>query len=520
MSAGRDQGADDVSRLKREVANLREALTLRERELRESQAVAKVGSWTTDLATMSVAWSRETHHIFGTDPEVFAPTHAGFLDLVHPDDRAAVDAAFLGSLETPEPQEIEHRVVVQGERAKFVKERWQTFFDADGHPVRAVGTCQDITAQKRAEADRLRSQRLESIGNLAGGIAHDLNNVLAPILMSIALLKEDERDAERLETLQTVEECAQRGAGLVRQVLTYAQGRVDVRTPVDVAALARTVTRVLHETFPRGITLHLDVSPGLPPVLGDVTQLHQVLMNLAVNARDAVTGNGRIDLRVSEVATPIGPGVQIEVEDNGCGIPPAVQDQMFDPFFTTKAVGHGTGLGLSTVQNIVSSHGGSIRVSSEVGRGSVFHVVLPATTAGEAADQASSPADLPKGANQTVLVVDDEEGILQMARKTLERHGYRVRLARHGGEAVEIFSEQPDAISVVVTDMSMPVMDGPTAIRRLRAIAPGVRIIASSGLESVGGAAAAIGTEPVLFIAKPYSAEVLLRAVGQVLAER
>lgn len=518
MPAGRDEAADDVSRLQREITSLREVLTLRERELRESQAVAKVGSWTTDLKTLLVTWSNETHHIFGTDPDNFAPTHAGFLDLVHPDDRAAVDAAFLSSLETPEPQEIEHRVVVTGCRPKFVKERWQTFFDAEGHAVRAVGTCQDITAQKHAEAERLRSQRLESIGNLAGGIAHDLNNVLAPILMSIALLKEDERDAERLETLQTVEECAQRGADLVRQVLTYARGRVDVRTPVEMSVLVRTVARVLRETFPRGVALHVEAPPDLPPVLGDVTQLHQVLMNLAVNARDAVNGTGRIDLRVSEVATLTGPGVLVEVEDNGCGIPPAVQDQMFDPFFTTKAVGHGTGLGLSTVQSIVSSHGGVIRVSSEVGRGTVFQVVLPATAAGMH-DEASVVDDLPKGANQTVLVVDDEEGILQMARKTLERHGYRVRLARHGGEAVEVFSENPGAIAVVVTDMSMPFMDGPTAIRRLRAIDPHIRIIASSGLESVGGAAAAIGTEPVLFIAKPYSAAVLLRTVGQVLAQ-
>ncbi len=518
MPADPDEATDDVSRLQREVASLREALT-RQQELRESQAVAKVGSWTTDLLTMSVTWSRETHHIFGTDPEDFAPTHAGFLDLVHPDDRVAVNAAFLGSLETPEPQEIEHRVVVTGRRPKFVKERWQTFFDAEGRAMRAVGTCQDITAQKSAEAERLRSQRLESIGNLAGGIAHDLNNVLAPILMSIALLKEDERDAERLETLQTVEECALRGAGLVRQVLTYARGRVDVRTPVDVSMLVRNVARVLQETFPRGVTLHVEAPPDLPPVLGDVTQLHQVLMNLAVNARDAVNGTGRIDLRVSEVATLTGAGLLIEVEDNGCGIPPDVQDQMFDPFFTTKAVGHGTGLGLSTVQSIVSSHGGVIRVTSEVGRGTVFQVTLPATDAVGVHDDASVVGDLPKGASQTVLVVDDEEGILQMARKTLERHGYRVRLAHHGGEALEVFSENPGAIAVVVTDMSMPFMDGPTTIRRLRAVDPHIRIIASSGLESVGGAAAAIGSEPVLFIAKPYSAEVLLRAVGKVLAQ-
>ncbi len=519
MPAGLDEASDHIARLQREVADLRESLTLREQELRESQAVAKVGSWTTDLLTMAVAWSPETHHIFGTDPGTFAPTHAGFLDLVHPDDRQVVDEAFARSLQSAAPHEIEHRVLVQGRRPTYVKERWQVFFGADGSAVRAVGTCQDITAQKAAEAERLRSQRLESIGNLAGGIAHDLNNVLSPILMSVALLKEDERDPERLETLQTVEECAQRGADLVRQVLTYARGRADSRVPVDLSALVHNVARVLRETFPRGVALHVSVPPDLPPVSGDVTQLHQVLMNLAVNARDAVDGNGRIDMRLSEVSTPGGWGVQIEVEDNGCGMPPAVQEQMFDPFFTTKAVGHGTGLGLSTVQSIVSSHGGTIAVSSEVGRGTVFQVVLPISAADRVRDSAPLTGDLPSGANETVLVVDDEEGILQMARKTLERHGYRVRLARHGGEAVEIYSQHPGEISVVITDMSMPVMDGPTAIRLLRAIDPNVRIIASSGLESVGGAAKAIGTGSVLFIPKPYSADVLLRAVGKAIAE-
>lgn len=519
MSADLDEAFDDVTRLQRELMEVRELLARREQELHESQAVAKVGSWATDLSTFAVSWSRETHRIFGTDPDVFAPTHAGFLSLVHPEDRAAVDEAFVRSLETSAPQEIEHRVVVDGAHSTHVKERWQVFLDDQGRAVRAVGTCQDISAQKAAEADRLRNQRLESIGNLAGGIAHDLNNVLAPILMSVALLKEEERDAERLETLQTVEECAQRGADLVRQVLTYARGRDDVRTPVDMATLAGNVVRVLRETFPRGVTLQVEVPPGLPLVSGDVTQLHQVLMNLAVNARDAVDGNGRIALRLSEVAIPTGRGVQIDVEDNGCGMSPAVQDQMFDPLFTTKAIGHGTGLGLATVQSIVTSHGGFISVSSDVGRGSVFHVVLPASAAEGAPDPQSSAVDLPNGANQTVLVVDDEEGILQMARKTLERHGYQVLLAHHGAEAVDIYSQHPGEISVVITDMSMPVMDGPTAIRLLRAIDPDVRIIASSGLESVGDAAKAIGSGSVLFIPKPYSAEVLLRAVGKAIAE-
>ncbi len=518
MSADLDKASDEVARLERELTYVRESLTRCEQELRESQAVARIGSWATDLQTMAVSWSQQTHHIFGTDAAVFAPTHAGFLELVHADDRASVDGAFATSSASPGPHEIEHRVLLQGGRPKHVKQRWQVYFDAEGRAVRAVGTCQDVTAQKITEAARLRSQRLESIGNLAGGIAHDLNNMLAPILMSIALLKDDEQDAERRETLLTAEECAQRAADLVRQVLSYARGRGDVWAPVDMATLASTVARALRDSFPPGVVLHVSVTPDVPPVGGDVTQLHQVLMNLAVNARDAVGPTGRIDLRLSAVPMPTGRGVQIEIEDNGCGVAPEVQEQMFDPFFTTKTLGRGTGLGLSTVQSIVSSHGGTIAVSSEVGRGTVFQVVLPATDVAYVPPHPAAVGVLADGDNQTVLVVDDEESIRQMARKTLERHGYRVRLARHGAEAVDIFAQDPGAISVVVTDMSMPTMDGPTAIKLLRAIDPQVRIIASSGLESVGGAAKAIGSEAVIFISKPYSSDVLLQAVGRALA--
>lgn len=503
-----------------ELAELRDALDRRTQELHESQAIARIGSWTTNLETMAVSWSPETHRIFSTDPAAFSHTHAGFLALVHPQDRAAVDDAFRSSLESTEPQEIEHRIDVGDGRPRYVKERWQVFAGSGGRAQRAVGTCQDITAQKAAEAERLRSQRLESIGNLAGGIAHDLNNVLAPILMSVALLREDETDPERLDTLQTVEECAQRGADLVRQVLIYARGRDDVRAAVDVGALVPTVGRVLRETFPRGIDLQVHVAPGLPSVMGTATQLHQVLMNLAVNARDAVGSTGRVALRAFKETPDDGqPMVVLEVEDDGGGIPPAVQEQMFDPFFTTKAAGHGTGLGLSTVQSIVRAHGGRVSVSSEVGTGTVFRVYLPAAGQQEVEAPAEPSLEPPSGGNRTVLVVDDEEGILQMARKTLERHGYRVRIARHGAEAIDIYSQHPAEISVVITDMAMPVMDGPTAIRLLRAIDPNVRIIASSGLESVGGAAKAIGAGSVLFIPKPYSAEVLLRAVGKAIAD-
>lgn len=488
------------------------------RDLREAQAVAKLGSWTTDLGSMAVTWSDETHHIFETDAGAFAPTHDAFLARVHPDDRAAVDTAFADSLTKVEPQEIEHRIVVNG-RLKVVRERWQVVHDETGTPIRAIGTCQDITERRAQDAERLRSQRLESIGNLAGGIAHDLNNLLAPILMSVALLREDERDPERAELLSTIDANARRGADLVRKVLTYARGQDGVKDIVDLPVLVREVTQLVRETFPRNIEVEVVVPPEVPAVVGDATQLHQVLMNLAVNARDAMRDGGRLRISLEPSRRHDQPGVWLEVADTGVGMAPELLDQIFDPFFTTKDIGHGTGLGLSTVQAIVAVHRGHIDVTSTPGQGSCFRVWWPAAPA-TAARHTPPPAaaHAPRGAGQMVLVVDDEASIRQLARQTLEHHGYRVQTAANGREAVEILTADPDGIALVLTDMSMPEMDGLSAIQAMRRIKPSVRILTSSGLPAASATAQARTVEGLPFIAKPYAVTDLLQAVALALA--
>ncbi len=488
------------------------------RDLREAQAVARMGSWTTDLTTMAVTWSEETHRIFETDPVTFAPTHAAFLALVHSDDRAAVDAAFVESLTRPDPQEIEHRLVVHG-RVKTVRERWQVIRDDAGQPQRAIGTCQDITERKAREAERLRNQRLESIGNLAGGIAHDLNNLLAPILMSVALLKEDERDPERAEMLATIDTNARRGADLVRQVLTYARGQETSRQVVDLEGLVQDVAHVVRETFPRSIALDVHIASGVPLVVGDITQLLQVLMNLVVNARDAMRDGGQLTIALAPGSRADRPGVWLDVADSGVGMTPDVLDQIFDPFFTTKDIGHGTGLGLSTVQAIVSTHGGHIDVTSAPGHGSRFRIWWPAAPSTSTVTPSAPPRTLPtRGAGQVVLIVDDEDSIRQLARQPLEHHGYTVRTATNGRDAVEIVAANPDGIALVLTDMSMPVMDGLTAVHAMRRLNPSLRILTSSGLPAAAGPAQARDVDGLPFLAKPYAADDLLHAVAQALA--
>ena len=411
-----------------------------------------------------------------------------------------------------------------------VDARWTLLKDSQGRPRSILSIDSDITEKKRTQAHFFRSQRMESIGTLAGGIAHDLNNVLAPILMSLELLKERLHGPEDEELLLTLQTSAQRGADLVRQVLTFARGIGGQRVAVNLVHLLRDIQNIVRDTFPKSIELNV-VRPESPwRVTGDPTQLHQVLLNLCVNARDAMPNGGRLTIAlentvVDEDYVAANPGskpgtyVRVQVADNGTGIPAAIREHIYEPFFTTKELGKGTGLGLSTTLAIVKSHGGFINLYSETGRGSIFKIYLPASAASPEPEPGSMPTiDLPRGTGQTVLVVDDEEGIRKVAQKTLERFGYRVLVAQHGADALSLYAKAGAEIDLVLTDMAMPIMDGPALIVALKSMNPRVKIVASSGLNSNGGVAKAIGAGVKHFIPKPYTTETLLKTLAEVLA--
>jgi two-component system, cell cycle sensor histidine kinase and response regulator CckA len=393
--------------------------------------------------------------------------------------------------------------------------------------VLAINT--DITERKRLEAHLLRSQRMESIGTMAGGIAHDLNNVLAPIFMGLPIVRESVTDPDALETLRAMEMSAGRGAAVIKQVLLFARG-VDVdRVPLEAARLLRDVESMIRETFPRSIRIERAWSADLWMVVGDATQLHQVLLNLCVNARDAMPAGGELKLQATNVTLDAnyvalnpeagpGPYVRIDVVDTGMGIPSDRLERIFEPFFTTKEVGRGTGLGLATSQAIVRSHGGFIHVYSEPGKGSTFRVHLPARP--EAVlDSEATQTPLPRGRGELLLIVDDEESIRATLSRTLERYGYRVLLAQDGAEAVGLYAERKADIAAVLTDMMMPVMDGPATIVALQRMNPAVRIIGASGHDANGKVAKAAGAGVKHFLPKPYTAEVLLRTLRVVLDE-
>ena len=404
--------------------------------------------------------------------------------------------------------------------------------DESGNPVSVLAINTDITVRKHQEAQFLRAQRMESVGTLAGGIAHDLNNVLAPILMSIELLRIKFADPDADKLLDAMESSAQRGAQMIRQVLAFSRGRVEgERIPIQPERIVGEVGLIIQDTFSKSIRLEHCVVGEPWPVVADPTQLHQILLNLCVNARDAMPGGGRLSIRIENrmlnlsaamfnaEARP-GPYVIISVSDTGTGIPHGIREKIFEPFFTTKSIGKGTGLGLSTVLALVRGHGGFIELQSEPGVGSTFQIFLPASSARlpGTADVESRP-ELPRGRNELVLVVDDEEAIRCVARQILECFGYRVQLAANGAEAVDFYREHGGEVAVVLTDMAMPVLDGPATLLALRELNPAVKVIGSSGMEADSQAVAAKGNGFGFFVPKPYTAEVLLQALASVLQD-
>jgi PAS domain S-box-containing protein len=416
------------------------------------------------------------------------------------------------------------------DRNVVVESRWSLLRDEKNRPKEILSIESDVTEKKERERHSLRAQRLESIGTLAGGVAHDLNNMLTPILMSAKLLKKERPAAERDGLADNILASAERGAEMIKQLLSFTGGVETQRTRVDLRAIVREITSLLEHTLPKSISVRAEIADDLWPVSGDATQLSQVLMNLCVNARDAMPDGGSLaiagenrlldgEFLATSPELTAGPHVVLTVTDSGSGIPAAIIDRIFDPFFTTKAQGKGTGLGLSTVLGIVKSHGGTVQVSSNPGRSTTFSVVIPTIETVEVARAQSSMTQLPAAQGKLVLVVDDESFILTAVKATLEEAGYCVDTARDGSEALSAFRRHHGRLNAVLVDMMMPGMDGAATMRALREIDPGVRIVASSGLRTADDVAKAVSDCAVAFLQKPYTDELLLATLSKVLQE-
>jgi signal transduction histidine kinase len=387
---------------------------------------------------------------------------------------------------------------------------------------RALHDVQLQRERRAAEEQMQRVQRLENIGMLAAGIAHDFNNVLAPVLMGLSLLRMRFLEEADQQIITSMEKSAARGAGLVKQILGFAHGVTGGAQLVQPAHLIKEIIDLARQTFPKNITIEEEKEARLWPIRVNPTQFHQVLLNLCVNARDAMPGGGTLTVRaVNRTVTAAAaaalpdtrPGdyVEIEVRDSGTGIPPEILASIWEPFFTTKGAGKGTGLGLSTVRGIIKQHEGVITVQSQPGRGTAFSILFPALAGAEVAGGMTTLADVPRGRGELVLLADDDASVREIATATLTCHGYRVLSAIEGTEAVARFAPRCLEVRAVVADMDMPNLDGVALAKIVQALNPATRIILASGFESPDGNRQI--PDGVTFLAKPFTGETLLRTL-------
>lgn len=423
----------------------------------------------------------------------------------------------------------------QGELIKYTKSgqeilvesTWNLVFDEDLQAKSILTVETDITHKKQLETQFLRAQRMESIGTLSSGIAHDLNNVLSPILMSVQLLKskcQDERDSQMLAI---VENNAKRGANLVKQVLSFARGIEGNRTVITIDNLIQEIQQIVEQTFPKSIQFSAHIQQNLLAIYGDITQLHQALINLCLNARDAMPEGGLLKIKAENVVidenyasmhleAQAGAYILLTITDTGVGISNELLDRIFEPFFTTKEFGKGTGLGLSNVMAIIKGHGGFISVSSSVGKGTQFKVYLPAVN-GEAISPVED-AEIPQGCGELILVVDDEASIREITKTSLENYGYQVITASDGIEAVAIFAQQKTQIKAAIVDMMMPNMDGSKTIVALQRLNPLLPVIIVSGLLNSEQIPIVKESNQLIYLPKPFTAQELLKTLDKLLA--
>ena len=479
-----------------------------------------------DFDTKIIFWSRGAERIYGWAKD--EAVGKNLQDIFCPKTALQKEANALKTVVKLGNWQGELRKKTKSGQEIIVESRWTLMFDADGQPKSILVVDTDITERKKLEEQFFRTQRLESIGTLAGGIAHDLNNILTPILIATQLLKGKlAKNQERHpQMLDIIENNAQRGSALVRQVLSFARGLKGEKTIVQVKHLITEIIQIAKQTFPKSIEFSTQIPENLWTVAGDTTQLHQVLMNLVVNAHDAMPAGGMLTIAGENMfideayakmnlESKVGHYIVITVTDTGLGMSPKIVENIFEPFFTTKEVGTGTGLGLSTALGIIKSHNGFVTVSSQVGKGSTFTVFLPSAESPQV--PSLEQLDIKPGNGELILIVDDEPQILDVATMILENNNYQTLTASNGIEAIALYAQYKQEISVVLMDMMMPEMDGVTAIRTMQKMNPDVQVIACSGLGTIELLPESGETKVQAVLLKPYTANDLLQSLNQVM---
>ncbi len=522
------------------VRELREARE-RQKRLDAEQALRESEERFRQLAeniTESVFWMSEPiarkmlyvspayERIWGRAGDRLEANFMDWIEAIHPDDRQRVQTSYFDRSLLGKYDE-EYRIIRPDQSIRWIRDRGFPIKNHTGIAYRVVGIAEDITNRKLTEAALRRTERLESLGRLTSGIAHDLNNVLTPIMGIVQLLpkKIGSMDDSTKRLLHILHDSTHRGADLVKQILSFARGVESKPTNIQIGDLLLEIQRVIQQAFPKNIQLCLDSPPDIWSISADASMLHQVLINLCVNARDAMPDGGMLSITAEnleideksdgriDLDARAGNYVVVAVTDTGTGIQPQILDRIFDPFFTTKDIGKGTGLGLSTVVGIVKSHRGLIDVNSELGQGTRFKIYLPATVTSEIAPVVvTAPAE--SGQGELILVVDDEVPIQVITTATLEVHGYRVMTASDGIEAIALYAQHQQEIGIVLLDMMMPNLDSLTIVRALHKLNPQVQIIAMSGLATSEVVAETMAEGVKAFLPKPFTATELLRTIS------
>ncbi|MBD0269234.1 MAG: response regulator [Cyanobacteria bacterium Co-bin8] len=512
---------------------LRQEIDQRQRmqeRLTLAQQAGQIGTFEWHIQHNELTWSTELEALYGYPLGGYEGRNDDWFERVHPEDRDRLRQERAQAVQAGQGLNSEFRILHLSGETRWIAIKSSLFLDAQGQPLRMIGIHMDITEKKRLEEQFLRAQRLESLGTLASGIAHDLNNILTPIILVVQLLplKLPNLDASIQKKLEILETSAHRGADLVKQILAFARGVEGKRFFLQINHLLREIQKLLQQTLPKSIEIQSEIPSELWPVSGDATHLHQVFMNLCVNARDAMPEGGRLEITAENflidasfaqmhLKAKAGPYVLTTISDTGMGIPANILHRIFDPFFTTKEVGKGTGLGLSAVLGIVESHGGFIDVVSAVDQGTQFKIYLPATPLAE--PQQEEALDLLLGQQELVLVVDDEPAICEIAKTTLETYNYRVLTATDGFSAIALLAEHREHIYAVLMDLMMPSMDGLMTIPLLRRLNSNLRIVAMSGLNSKEAITQAEKLGFQGFLPKPFNARELLLLLRQNSAE-
>ena len=472
-------------------------------------------------------WNKSAERLYGwSASEAFGRKAE---ELLFDGDSARFVAAQAGLVRTGEWQGEFLQTTRDGKKIT-VESRCTLVRGAAGEPQSVLIINTDVTEKRLIEMQLLRTQRMDSVGALAGGIAHDLNNSLTPLVMGLNVIDAEVTSETGRRMLEIMHTSARRSSDMVKQILSFARGVGGEHAPLQIRHLIRDIVRLAEDTFPRNIEVQTHLAPELALVRGNATQINQILLNLCVNARDAMPDGGTLRIEAAnlilDAATAQSKGlmggmhVRLAVSDTGQGIAAAILDKIFEPFFTTKTQGKGTGLGLSTVLGIVKTHNGKIEVESVPGKGTLINVYLPAASGVMVSADESAVPEIPRGHGESVLLVDDEAAVLEVTRLLLEAYGYNVATAKNGEEAVALYREHRAGFNAVITDMMMPIVDGSATIDLIREIDPSIGIIGVSGLLPESPLMIAGKSKTQAFLKKPFTTTDLLGTLHQVLVSK